>query len=131
MGIESTSSPRVVNKARVLIVDDDIRILRFIGANLKLNGYDAITATCGEEALKLAGLEKPNIMLLDILMPIMDGFEVLRRLRTVSELPVIALSAHGSAAQKALSLGANDFLAKPFMPDELIKRIEAILDHRG
>jgi DNA-binding response OmpR family regulator len=131
MGIDNTSSPETVNKACVLIVDDDVRILRFIGASLRLNGYDVITTTCGEEALKLAESEKPNIMLLDVLMPIMDGFEVLRRLRAASDLPVIAISAHASNAEKALSLGANNFLSKPFMPDELIRRIKVLLDHRG
>jgi DNA-binding response OmpR family regulator len=131
MGIDNTSSPETVNKACVLIVDDDVRILRFIGASLRLNGYDVITTTCGEEALKLAESEKPNIMLLDVLMPIMDGFEVLRRLRAASDLPVIAISAHASSAETALSLGANNFLSKPFMPDELIRRIKVLLDHRG
>jgi two-component system KDP operon response regulator KdpE len=84
---------------------------------------------CGEEALKLVESEKPDIMLLDILMPVMDGFEVLRKLRAVSKLPVIAISAHSSAAEKALNLGANGFLAKPFRPDELVKKIDSLLNH--
>ncbi len=112
------------SKVCVLVVDDDVKILRFIRSSLALAGYTVITTTSGEEALALLESEKPNIMLLDILMPVMDGFEVLRRARAVSELPVIAVSAHASAAEEALRLGANDFLTKPFRPDELVKRIK-------
>jgi DNA-binding response OmpR family regulator len=117
------------SKVQVLVVDDDEKILRFISSSLRLAGYDVCTATCGEEALQLLESKKPQIMVLDILMPMMDGFEVLERLRPASKLPVIAISAHASAAEKALSLGANAFLAKPFRPDELQKRIKALLYH--
>ena len=115
----------------VLVVDDDVKILRFIRSSLTLAGNVVITTTSGEEALELLDSGKPDIMLLDIVMPVMDGFEVLRRVRAVSELPVIASSAHVSAAEEALRLGANDFLAKPFIPDELVKRIKTLLNHRG
>jgi DNA-binding response OmpR family regulator len=118
-------------KVRVLVVDDDEKILRFIGSSLRLAGYDVCTATCGEEALLMLESKKPQLMVLDILMPVMDGFDVLQKLRTVSKLPVITISAHASAAEKALDLGANAFLAKPFRPDELKKRIEVLLDPRG
>jgi DNA-binding response OmpR family regulator len=122
------SAQRSDSKAAVLVVDDDIKILSFVRVSLRLAGYDVITAAGGEEALKLVASEKPSIMLLDILMSPMDGFEVLRRLRTVSKLPVIAISAHASAAEKVLSLGANDFLGKPFRPDDLIKKIKILLE---
>lgn len=125
------STQRSDSKALILVVDDDSRILRFLRPSLRLAGYDVVTATGGEEALKLVESGKPDIMLLDILMSPMDGFEVLRRLRTTSELPVIAISAHTSAAEKALNLGANDFLSKPFRPDELVKRIKALLNHKN
>ena len=115
----------------VIVVDDDVMILRFISSSLRLAGYNVLTTTSGEEALKLAESEKPDIMLLDIMMPVMDGFEVLRRLRAVSDLPVIAVSAHASAAEQALSLGANDFLSKPFRPDELVSRIKALLNYKA
>jgi len=118
-------------KACVLVVDDDAKILRFVRTSLTLAGYEVVTATTGEEALQLQKSKKPDVMLLDIFMPGMDGFEVLRRLRATSELPVIVFSAHASAAGEALGLGANDFLAKPFMPDELAKRIEHILKSKG
>jgi DNA-binding response OmpR family regulator len=114
------------SKVRVLVVDDDEKILRFIGSSLRLAGYDVCTATCGEEALQLLEAKKPQLMVLDILMPQTDGFEVLKRLRPASKLPVIAISAHASNAGQALSLGANVFLAKPFRPDELIKKIKAL-----
>ena len=120
-----------VSKVRVLVVDDDEKILRFIGSSLRLAGYDVSAATSGEEALQMLESNKPQIMVLDILMPVMDGFDVLQKLRTVSKLPVITISAHSSAAEKALDLGANAFLAKPFRPDELIKKIDAIVDHKG
>lgn len=118
-------------RACVLVVDDDVKILRFLRTNLTLAGYKVVTATSGEEALRLQESEKPDIMLLDILMPVMDGLEVLRRLRAVSELPVIAFSAHASMAEEALRLGANDFLAKPFRPDELVKRVKTLLNHKS
>jgi len=114
--------------ARVLVVDDDEKILRFLRSSLRLAGYDVTTTTSGEEALQLLESKKPQIMILDILMPQTDGFEVLKRLSPALKLPVIAISAHASSSDKALSLGANDFLAKPFRPDELINKIEALLD---
>ena len=110
----------------VLVVDDDARILRFISSSLKLAGHSVCTATCGEEALDLVESDKPDIMVLDILMPDVGGFEVIRRLRAVSDLPVIAISAHASCATEALKLGANSFLAKPFKPAELVKRIASL-----
>ena len=112
---------------RLLVVDDDVKILRFLRSSLRLAGYDVITAEGGEEALQLMESAKPQCIVLDVLMPVVDGFEVLRRLRAVSKLPVIAISAHSSSAEKALALGANVFLGKPFRPDELIKRIDALL----
>ena len=118
-------------KVRVLVVDDDVRILRFMRSSLTVAGYAVVTATNGEEALRLLDSEKPDVMLLDMVMPVMDGFEVLQRLRAVSELPVIAISAHATAAEKALSLGANKFMAKPFRPDELVTTIKTLLSHNG
>jgi DNA-binding response OmpR family regulator len=115
-----------VPKVRVLVVDDDEKILRFLRSSLGLAGYDVCTATCGEEALQLLESKKPQIMVLDILMPQTDGFEVLKRVRPASKLPVIAISAHASNAEQALNLGANVFLAKPFRPDELIQKIKAL-----
>ncbi len=116
---------------RVLLVDDERAILKILSIKLRISGYDVITAQGGEEALDLIGSACPDIMLLDVIMPGMDGFEVLQKLRAVSELPVIVLSARPENAQKALSLGANDFLAKPLDVNEMINRIERLLDRRG
>jgi DNA-binding response OmpR family regulator len=113
---------------RVLVVDDDVKILRFLNSSLKLAGYDVITTTSGEQALQLVESEKPQCMVLDILMSPMDGFEVLRQLRACSDLPVVAVSAHSSSADKAISFGANVFLPKPFRPDDLIDKIKTLLN---
>jgi len=114
-------------KRRILVVDDELRIVRFLRTSLSARGYEVISATNGEEALELARVEQPDIMLLDLFLPVIDGFEVLRKLRSFSRLPVIAFSANDSARDRVLNLGANDFIAKPFAPDDLVKRIEAVL----
>jgi DNA-binding response OmpR family regulator len=113
---------------RVLLVDDELAILRVISIKLRISGYHVVTAPGGQEALNLIKTESPNIMLLDIILPGIDGFEVLQQLRTFSKLPVIVVSARPENAQKALSLGANEFLAKPFDVDEMVKRIERLLE---
>ena len=115
------------HKTRVLVVDDDNKILRFMRTSLRLSGYEPLTATDGEEGLQLAKSQDPDIMLLDILMPGTDGFNVLRRLRTFSDMPVIAISADPSYADKAIELGANCSVAKPFRPEECIGRISSLL----
>ncbi len=125
--VPDPSMPISDSKVRVLVVDDDEKILRFLHSSIRLAGYDVMTANCGEEALQLIESGKPQCMVLDMLMPAMDGFEVLKRLRSTSEMPVIAVSAHADNAGQALSLGANVFLAKPFRPDKLIKKIRAIV----
>ena len=112
----------------ILVVDDHPKVLRFIEIDLKLHCFDVITTTSGEEALKIVKSAKPNIMLLDIIMPGMDGFEVLRQLRAFSQLPVIAFSASSGNREDALRLGADDFMTKPFHPDDMVRRIEALLD---
>ncbi|MBI2934345.1 MAG: response regulator [Chloroflexi bacterium] len=114
-------------KKRVLVVDDEQRILKFIGLMLKVSGYEVIIATNGMEGLQMAQTQKPDIILLDIIMPVMDGFEMLRRLRSFCNIPVIVFSARGQTSEKALSLGANDYIAKPFKPEELTERIANIL----
>ncbi len=118
----------VKKKKRVLVVDDEAAILRIIGTSLRLMGYDVISAGCGKDALKLSETEKPDIMLLDIFMPGMDGLEVLGTLRRKSEMPVIVFSAHSSSREEALKLGANDFVAKPFTPEQMEKKISAVLE---
>ena len=114
-------------KQRILVVDDQPKVLRFIEIDLKLRGFEVITSTSGNEALELARSLEPDIMLLDIVMPDISGFEVLSRLRTFTQLPVIAFSASPGNQGDALRHGANDFMDKPFHPDEMVTRIKTLL----
>ena len=116
-------------KKRVLVVDDEPRLRAFVEIKLRLSGYEVIMATSGQEALDLVQSENPDIMLLDITMPGMSGFEVLRKLHTFTELPVIALSANPDTANEAMRLGANAFIAKPFDPDELVRKIRELTNY--
>jgi two-component system, OmpR family, KDP operon response regulator KdpE len=115
-------------KKRILVVDDEPGILRFIKIGLSLAGYDVITATNGEEGLKLADSAKPDLMLLDILMVPMSGFEVLVKLREFSNMPVIVFTARNDIGDKAIKEGANAFISKPFAPEQLVRKIEDTLD---
>jgi two-component system KDP operon response regulator KdpE len=117
----------IERKRRVLVVDDHPKVLRFIEIGLKLRGYEVMTTVSGEEALELIRSGKTDIVLLDIIMPGIDGFEVLRKLRGFTQLPVIAISASSENHDSALNLGANDFMTKPFEPDEMVNRINALL----
>ncbi len=112
----------------VLVVDDEPRIVKFLTLRLKASGYEVLTACNGWEALEVVQSQEPDLVVLDVVMPGMDGFETLKRVRAVSAVPVIILSAKGANADKVrgLGLGADDYLAKPFSPDELVARIEAI-----
>ena len=115
-------------KQRVLVVDDEVGILRFIQASLTVAGYEVVATTSGEEALRLAKTENPDIMLLDILMMPMSGFDVLDKLRKFSQVPVIIFTARSFIAEKAMQIGANGFIAKPFKPDELEAKVKAVLE---
>jgi len=130
--VTSSRQRRLVGKnknssRRVLLVDDEEKVLKFAALKLKLCGYEVITANNGKDAIRLAESEAPDIMLLDVLMPEMDGFEVLRRLRQFSQMPVIVLTAMTGTQEQALSLGASDYITKPFDPDEVIARMDALL----
>jgi two-component system KDP operon response regulator KdpE len=114
-------------KKRVLVVDDHPKVLRFVEIDLKLRGFEVVTSTSGKEALELVKSAEPDIMLLDIIMPEMDGFEVLKKLRDFTDLPVIAFSASPGNHQGAMSLGANDFMPKPFDADEMARRIKRLI----
>jgi two-component system, OmpR family, KDP operon response regulator KdpE len=119
------------NKKRVLVVDDQPKVLKFIEIGLKIRGYIVYCATSGEQALQTIRQEKPDVMLLDMVMPGKDGFEVLRELRGFSKMPVIAFSASPGNQDPAMQAGANDFMHKPFDPDEMVKKIETFVDGRG
>lgn len=113
----------------ILVVDDEVRILNFLKSKLKAAGYEILTASNGREALEHVHAKEPDLIVLDVLMPIMGGFEMLKELRTFSKVPVIILSAKGADIDKikGLGLGADDYLPKPFNPDELVARIKAVL----
>jgi DNA-binding response OmpR family regulator len=117
----------VKEKRCVLVVDDQPKVLKFIEIDLKLRGFKVVSATSGETALELTRTVKPDIILLDMIMPGINGFEMLKELRTFTDLPVIAFSASLGNHDEALSCGANDFLHKPFDPDDMARRIWALL----
>jgi len=111
---------------KVLIVDDEVRVVRFVRLALGRSGYRVITATSGDKALRLARSFKPDAVILDI-KPGTDGFEMLSKLRSILDMPIIAVSTRTGIADKAIGLGATVYLAKPFKPEELVQRIDALL----
>jgi two-component system KDP operon response regulator KdpE len=116
-------------KTHILVVDDELSIVKFLRANLESRGYEVLAAMNGAEALKTFEMELPDLVILDIMMPKMDGFEVCRRLREWSQVPIVMLSARGDESDKVkcLDLGADDYITKPFGASELIARIGAVL----
>ncbi len=113
----------------VLVADDEPRITKLVSIALSEEGFRVLTAAGGEEALAKAEEVRPDIVLLDIVMPDLDGIEVMRQLRERRAVPVILLTAKGSTSDKAkgLDLGADDYIAKPFHPDELAARVRAVI----
>lgn len=113
----------------VLVVDDEKALRDFVRRNLEVRGYHVLTAANGLEALALFEQERVDLIILDLMMPHMNGLEVTRRLREVSNVPIIVLSALGEEADKvrAFDLGADDYLTKPFGVGELLGRVKAVL----
>jgi two-component system, OmpR family, KDP operon response regulator KdpE len=113
----------------VLVADDEQRITKLVSMALTDEGFRVVTAAGGEEALAKAEEVRPDIVLLDIVMPDLDGIEVMRQIRERRSVPVILLTARGSASEKAKGLdqGADDYIAKPFHLDELAARVRAVL----
>jgi two-component system, OmpR family, KDP operon response regulator KdpE len=118
-------------KPHVLIVDDDMGITKLVAANLKARGFEVTPALNGEEAIAAVEKEPFSLIILDIMMPKLDGFEVCRQIREWSKVPIIMLSARGDEKDKVkcLELGADDYLTKPFGVDELIARVKTALRH--
>jgi two-component system KDP operon response regulator KdpE len=116
-------------KEKILVVDDEARILRLVRSNLEIQNYKVLTALDGESALTAAEMNDPDLIILDLMLPRMDGFEVCRRLREFSTVPIIILTAKGEEVDKVkgLELGADDYLTKPFGIPELLARIKAVL----
>ncbi len=126
----SNETPRIDLRDRlILVVDDEPRMISFMRMNLEIEGCRVISATNGREALERARDDLPDVILLDIMMPGMDGFEVLRRLRESSSVPVIVLTAKDDEDDRirGLELGADDYMGKPFSQRELVSRIRAVL----
>jgi two-component system KDP operon response regulator KdpE len=117
------------SKYKILVVDDEKRMVRFIQLNLEQDGFQVLTAYNGSQALEQVRTQLPDLILLDIMMPDINGFEVLKRIREVNTVPVIMLTAKGEEEDRiqGLELGADDYITKPFSPREMVSRIRAVL----
>jgi DNA-binding response OmpR family regulator len=116
-------------KTRILVVDDEPSIIKYLRANLEASGYEVLAAMDGTEGLQTFERELPDLILLDVRMPKMDGFEVCRRIRDWSKIPIIMLTSLGSVEDKvkAFDLGADDYITKPFGKAEVMARVKAVL----
>jgi two-component system, OmpR family, alkaline phosphatase synthesis response regulator PhoP len=114
---------------RILVVDDDANTSRLVKLYLQKDGYNVTVASDGREALEMAREKKPDLIVLDLMLPHVDGLEVCRRLRQESEVPIIMLTARTTDADKltGLDIGADDYVTKPFSPGELVARVRAVL----
>ena len=117
----------------ILVVEDEESIASFVSAYLRKDGYDVRTTPSGRDALSLAHADRPALVVLDLMLPDLDGLEVCRRLRASSDIPVLILTARDDDTDKVvgLELGADDYLTKPFNPRELVARVRAILRRTG
>lgn len=116
-------------KETIVVLDDEVQIVRLLTKILQSKGYATITAKDGEDALDQVIAASPDLLLVDLMMPKMDGFEVVERVRAFSQLPIIILTACGQDQEKirGLDLGADDYLTKPFNLEELTARVRAVL----
>jgi len=114
---------------RILVVDDEPRMIGFIRMNLELENYQVLEAHNGQEALEVIRTQLPDIVLMDVMMPKLDGYETLKMLREFSSIPVVMLTAKGEEEDivHGLELGADDYIPKPFSPRELSSRVKAVL----
>ncbi len=122
-------------RGKILVVDDEVYILHILEFSLSAEGFDVMTANNGDLAIEKAKQEKPDLIVLDIMMPILDGYETCRRLKRDSDtknIPVVLLTAKGRDVDKRLGfeVGAIDYIVKPFSPNRLIERIQEILGCR-
>jgi DNA-binding response OmpR family regulator len=121
--------PDDFERRRILVVDDEERMVRFIRMNLEHDGFQVSEAFNGKQAIQKIRDVTPDLILLDVMMPDLDGFEVLETVREVSNVPVIMLTAKGEEDDRVrgLELGADDYITKPFSPRELVSRVKAVL----
>jgi DNA-binding response OmpR family regulator len=117
------------HRRKILVVDDEPRMIKFIRLNLEHDGFEVYEATSGPQALEKMRDRLPDLILLDVMMPDLDGFETLRLVREISIVPVIMLTAKGEEDDRVrgLELGADDYVTKPFSPRELVSRVRAVL----
>jgi len=117
------------NKKTVLVIEDDVNTLNLVALYLNREGFDTLTAEDGETGLALAQTHMPDIVILDLMLPKIDGWEVCRRLQHQRKVPVIMLTARGEEIDRVagLTLGADDYVVKPFSPRELMARVQAVL----
>jgi DNA-binding response OmpR family regulator len=117
----------------ILVVDDEPQIVRLVRAYLEQAGFRVVTASDGEQALVVARHERPDLVLLDVLMPRMDGLEFTRRIRRERDVPIVMLTARAEETDRVvgLELGADDYVTKPFSPRELVARVRAVLRRAG
>ncbi|MCL4561127.1 MAG: response regulator transcription factor [Chloroflexi bacterium] len=122
-------SDEIYKNRRILVVDDEERMVRFIRLNLEHDGFLVVDAFTGEQAVQRLRDAMPDVILLDVMLPDIDGFEVLKMIREISSVPVIMLTAKGEEDDRVhgLELGADDYITKPFSPRELVSRIRAVL----
>lgn len=118
-----------MKKGKILVVDDEASIRQIVEARLNMAGFEVVTAGDGEEALEVYKAERPDLIVLDIMMPRVDGLQVCREIRKQDSVPIIMLTAKGEIPDRinALEMGADDYLTKPFSPRELEARIKAVL----
>lgn len=125
-----------MERKRILVVDDEIYIVHILEFSLTMEGYTVLTASDGEEALRVIEQERPDLVVLDIMMPKLDGYEVCKRLREdeqFRDLPVILLSAKGRPVDRdaGLEAGADDYITKPFSPRRLLEKIRELLEREN
>lgn len=122
-----------MKKVRALLVDDEPQTLKYIGANLRARGYEVLTAEDGRAGLKLFEANLVDLLILDITMPGLDGFQLCQAIRRQSDVPILILSARGQEKDivRALDLGADDYLTKPFGVEEMLARVRAVLRRTG
>lgn len=126
---QNIDANEIQDRERILIVDDEASIRRILETRLKMVGYEVMTAADGEEALEIFSKFIPDLVILDVMMPKLDGYGVTKEIRKTSETPIIILTALGDVSERitGLELGADDYVIKPFSPKELEARVKSVL----
>ena len=122
--------------SRVLIADDEPHIRKLVSFSLGNHGYEVLEATDGEEAVRIATETMPDLILMDVMMPVMTGYDAVRKLKsepTTADIPIVMLSAKSQKAEQeeGLSCGAREYICKPFTPKDLVQRVDVILGTAG